>query len=117
MGKTKNQPDNKRSEKVIQKPSSSHGVEKTNAAKSIGAQLHSIALPKSADGLTADQLTEDQKIVFKKECQKLYGHKYVEKRQLPAYSLEKATSQLEIKLKEKLQQKKLEKKMKKQQNS
>lgn len=112
MGKIKTKTTETKTEKVTQ-PSSSHGIEKINQPKSYAAQLRSIELPKSADGLTADQLTEDQKIVFKKECQKMYGHKYVEKRKLPANSLEAATNQLEAKLKEKLQQRKLEKKMKK----
>lgn len=113
MGKTKTKTNETKCEKIIQ-PTSSHGIDKSNQQKSVAAQLRSVELPKSADGLTADQLTENQKIVFKRECQKMYGHKYVEKRKLPAYSLETATSQLEAKLKEKQLQRKLEKKNKKQ---
>lgn len=110
MGKTKTAAIESKSDKITH-PSTSHGIEKS---KSVAAQLRAIELPKSADGLTAEQLSEDQKIVFKRECQKMYGHKHVEKRKLPAYSLEAATSQLEAKLKEKLNQRKLEKKNKKQ---
>lgn len=108
MGKTKNQTNDSKSEKLVS-PSSSNGIEKSNHGKSVGAQLRSIELPKSADGLTAEQLNENQKIVFKRECQKMYGHKYVERRKLPANSIETAAAQLEAKLKEKLKQKKLEK--------
>lgn len=94
MGKTKNQTNDMKSEKMIH-PSSSNGIEKSNHGKSIAAQLRSIELPKSADGLTAEQLTENQKIVFKRECQKMYRHKYVERRKLPANSLETAAAQME----------------------
>lgn len=108
MGKTKNQTNDSKSEKVVH-PSSSNEIAKLNHGKSIVSQLRSIELPKSADGLTAEQLTENQKIVFKRECQKIYGHKYIERRKLPANSLETATAQLEAKLKKELKQKKLQK--------
>lgn len=108
MGKTKNQTNESKSEKLVH-PSSTNAIKKSNHGKSIAAQLRSIELPQSADSLTAEQLTENQKIVFKRECQKMYGHKYVERRKLPANTLEIAAAQLEAKLKEKLKQKKLEK--------
>lgn len=63
--------------------------------------LSTIELPKSSDGLSADKLTEDQKVVFKKQCQNLYGHKFSKKRKLPAVSVEDATAQLQAKMREK----------------
>lgn len=64
-------------------------------------ELSKIELPKTADGLTAEKLSSEQKNVFKRECQRLYGHKFSTKRKLPANSLEVATLQLQAKMKEK----------------
>lgn len=74
--------------------------------------IKSVGLPKTADGLTADQLTENQKHALKKVCAQMYGHRHTEKRSLPASSLESATAQLAEKMKEKLAQRKKEKKNK-----
>lgn len=99
LQKTKKQP--KQDER------SAEDIEK---AKRIASALRSVGLPKSAEGLTADKLTSDQKMIFKKHCQNLYGHKFSERRKLPAHSIELATSQLEAKMREKAKQLKEKKK-------
>lgn len=78
--------------------------------KLIASALKSVKLPTSADGLTAEQLTSDQKMVIKKQCQNMYGHKFSTKRKLPASSIESATLQLAAKMKEKQKQLKSKKK-------
>lgn len=81
--------------------------------KVIAKALKSVQLPTTADGLTAEQLTSEQKMVFKKHCQNMYGHKFSTKRKLPANSIESATVQLAAKMKERqkqLKQKKNEQK-------
>lgn len=80
----------------------------------LNAVIKSVGLPANADGLTADQLTENQKHVLKKVCAKAYGHQHTERRALPANSLESATAQLAEKMKQKLAQKKKDKKQQKQ---
>lgn len=72
--------------------------------KVIAKSLKSVKLPTTADGLTAEQLTSEQKMVFKKQCQHMYGHKFSTKRKLPANSIESATLQLAAKMKEKQKQ-------------
>lgn len=81
------------------------------------AVIKSVGLPENAEGLTADQLTENQKHALKKVCAKMYGHQHSEKRNLPAKSLESATAQLAEKMKEKLAQRKKEKEKLKQKTS
>lgn len=78
--------------------------------------VKAVGLPENVDGLTADDLTENQKHALKKVCAKMYGHQHSEKKRLPASSLESATAQLAAKMKEKLAQQKRDKKMKKQQS-
>lgn len=79
----------------------------------LSAVIKSVGLPESAEGLTADQLTENQKHALKKVCTKMYGHQHSVKQKMPAKSLESATVQLAQKMKEKLAQKKKEKKKQK----
>lgn len=86
-----------------------HGTRKSSdnveTSKALGKALHAIELPKTADGLTAEKLTTEQKVIFKKECQNLYGHQYSKgKRKLPANSIESATQQLAARMKVKQQQ-------------
>lgn len=97
------------SHKVTKHPTKPHGQTRAEA-------LNAVELPKSADGLTADQLTENQKHVFKRHCQEMYGHRFSDKRKLPANSLEAATSQLAAKMQEKLAQRKKDKQKKKETN-
>lgn len=85
-------------------------AEEIAKAKEIAKALRSVELPKSAEGLTAEQLSSDQKMVFKKHCQNMYGHKFSGRRKLPAHSIESATSQLEAKMREKAKQLKQKKK-------
>lgn len=79
----------------------------------ISDALRAVELPKSSENLTAEQLTADQKNVFKKHCQNMYGHRYSTREKLPASSLESATLQLAAKMKEKLERRKKDKKKKK----
>lgn len=79
-------------------------AEDSEKAKQIACALRSVELPKSAEGLTAEKLTSDQKMVFKKHCQNLYGHKFADRQKWPAHSIEMATSQLEAKMREKAKQ-------------
>lgn len=72
--------------------------------RQMARELSKVELPKTGDGLTAEKLSAEQKNVFKKECQNLYGHKFSTKRKLPANSLESATLQLQAKMKEKAAQ-------------
>lgn len=88
-------------------------AEEIQKAKEVANALRNVELPKSAEGLTAEKLSPDQKMVFKKHCQNLYGHKFSGRRKLPAHSIESATSQLEAKMKEKAKQLKEKKKKKK----
>lgn len=87
-------------------------AEEIAKAKEIAIALQKVELPTSAEGLTAEKLSSDQKMVFKKQCQNLYGHKFTQKKPA-ALSIESATSQLEAKMREKAKQLK-EKKKKKQ---
>lgn len=112
MGKTSSTKDTEKSSK-IHESGPSHKLEKKSTqphGQSRSEALRSVELPKSADGLTADQLTENQKHVFKRHCQEMYGHRFSDKRKIPANSLEAATSQLAAKMQEKLAQRKKEKK-------
>lgn len=79
-------------------------AEEIKKTQQIACALRNVELPKSADGLTAEKLSADQKMVFKKHCQNLYGHKFSGRRKLPAHSIELATSQLEAKMREKAKQ-------------
>lgn len=83
------------------------------ASEKIESIVKAVGLPENVDGLTADQLTENQKHALKKVCAKMYGHQHSEKKRLPASSLESATAQLAAKMKEKLAQQKRDKKLKK----
>lgn len=122
MGKTKGAKVNdedaksngeKQKQKTKKQPKTNdRNAEEIEKAKQIACALRSVKLPKSADGLTAEKLSSDQKMVFKKHCQNLYGHKFSGRRKLPAHSIETATSQLEAKMREKAKQLK-EKKIKK----
>lgn len=99
--------------------SSPNKAQKSPRAKPITEKLcaviKSVGLPECTEGLTADQLTENQKHVLKKVCAKMYGHQHSDnKRNLPAKSMESATAQLAEKMKEKLAQRKKEKKKLKQ---
>lgn len=101
----------------ITEPSSSSIIIDKNAKK-IGKMsrmdaLRAVELPKSSRGLTAEKLTEDQKHVFKKQCQKMYGQKFAEHRKLPASSIEVAASQLADKIKAQLAEKRKQKKLNK----
>lgn len=108
MGKTdKHTNNNKEPVHKTKKPASDVGT-----SKSIASALRSIELPKTAEGLTAEQLTADQKIVFKRECQHLYGYKATNKRKLPANSIESASFQLAEKMRQKAEQLKNRKQMK-----
>lgn len=103
--------------KKITEPSSS-SIKIDKNAKKIGEisrmdALRAVELPKSSKGLTAEKLTEDQKHVFKKQCQKLYGPKSGDRRKLPATSIEVATSQLADKIKAQLAEKRKQKKLNK----
>lgn len=115
MGKTSKSKSNDgetTSEQKIHTKKPKTKTNKTTEAREIGKALRQVELPKSADGLTAEKLSADQKMIFKKECQNLYGHRYSARRALPAHSIESATSQLEARMREKAKQLK-EKKMKK----
>lgn len=82
-------------------------TESTETMKAFGKAMHAIELPTTADGLTADKLTAEQKNIFKKECQYMYGHQYAKgKRKLPANSIESATLQLAARMKAKQVEKK-----------
>lgn len=103
-------------EKIKEHPKTDQrSAEEIEKAKQVASALRSVELPKSAEGLTAEKLSSDQKMVFKKHCQNLYGHKFSGRRKLPADSIELATSQLEAKMREKAKQLK-EKKKKMQSN-
>lgn len=106
------------SDKRVDTTSSPNKVKKSPKPQAINEKLSavikSVGLPENADGLTAEQLSENQKHALKKVCAKMYGHQHTEKRKLPASSLESATGQLEQMMKEKLAQRKKEKKKLKQ---
>lgn len=103
MGKTKKS-NSSQKETINRTKKSGDGNETT---KSVAQTLRSIELPSSADGLTADKLNAEQKIVFKKHCQNMYGHKYAAgKRKLPANTIESATVQLAAKMKERMERQK-----------
>lgn len=100
MGKTKKSKDVQK--ETINRTRKSGDDNETT--KSVAQTLRSIELPTSADGLTAEKLNAEQKIVFKKHCQNMYGHKYAAgKRKLPANSIESATVQLAAKMKERME--------------
>lgn len=119
MGKNKTRSNDKVCNKNVDTSiESSHGKVIKSAkpkliTEKLSAVIKSVGLPDSAEGVTADQLTENQKHALKKVCAKMYGHQHTEKRKLPAHSLETATAQLAKKMKEKLAQKKKEKKKQK----
>lgn len=96
---------------------SSNKVKKSPKPNAVQQKLESIIksvdLPENADGLTADQLTANQKNALKKVCAKMYGHQHSVKQHLPAHSLESATAQLAAKMKEKLAQQKRNKQLQK----
>lgn len=80
-------------------------TESTDEATSYGAALRAIKMPTTAAGLTAENLTSEQKVIFKKHCQNMYGHQYSKgKRKLPASTIESATLQLAAKMKAKQEQ-------------
>lgn len=113
MGKATTPKDAEKNRKSLESAATAHKVEKRPTKPhptSRAEALRAVELPKSADGLTADQLTEDQKHVFKRHCQEMYGHRFSERRKLPAYSMETAALQLAAKMQEKLAQRKKEKK-------
>lgn len=126
MGKNKTKSESKhkkheKSEGIFDKSPSSDKVKKLSKTQQtnekLAAVIKSVGLPKDSEGLTADQLTENQKHVLKKVCAKMYGHQHTEKRVLPAKSLESATAQLAEKMKEKLAQRKKDKKKPKRNSS
>lgn len=120
MGKKKTKSKDKqhdKSEAIVSVASSSKVIKSPKLQpinEKLAAVIKSVGLPKSAKGLTAEQLTENQKHVLKKVCAKMYGHQHSEKKKMPATSLESATAQLAEKMKEKLAQRKKEKKKQKQ---
>lgn len=79
----------------------------------LSAIIKSVGFPEHAEGLTAEQLTENQKHALKKVCAKMYGHQHTEKAKMPAKSLESATAQLAERMKSQLAQRKKEKKKQK----
>lgn len=87
------------------------------ATEKLAAVIKSVGLPESAEGLTADKLSENQKHVLKKVCAQMYGHKHTERKTLPARSLESATAQLAERMKQQLAQRKMDKKKQKQKNT
>lgn len=100
MGKTgKGKTNDKESIHKTKKP-----VAESETSKSFISALREVELPKSAKGLTAEQLSADQKIVFKRECQRLYGYNAANKRKLPANSIESASFQLAEKMRQKAEQ-------------
>lgn len=100
MGKTKKSKDDQK--KTINRTKKSS--DDTETTKTVAQTLRSIELPTSADGLTADKLNAEQKIVFKKHCQNMYGHKFAAgKRKMPANTIESATVQLAAKMKERME--------------
>lgn len=119
MGKNKSKSKDKESNKKFDMEISSPSGKVTKIPKpqsdteKLSSIIKSVGLPDSADGMTADKLTENQKHALKKVCAKMYGHQHSVKKQLPANSIESATAQLEAKMKEKLAQKKREKKKQK----
>lgn len=121
MGKTKNnkvreEASSSKLQKTKKQPKTDErSAEEIEKSRQIASSLRSVALPKTAEGLTAEKLSADQKMIFKKHCQNLYGHQFSGRRKLPAHSIELATSQLETKMREKAKQLK-EKKKKKEQN-
>lgn len=117
MGKTKNKlsSNTDESKKSEITPSASHihkKSKKNDESQRIGAALREVELPKTAEGLSAEKLTADQKNVIKKHCQNMYGHRFSTREKLPANSLETAALQLEAKMKAKLEQRKKDKKNK-----
>lgn len=101
MGKTEKNKSNEKEllHKTKKKPESSE------EAKSYGAALRAIEMPTTADGLTAETLSSEQKIIFKKHCQNMYGHQYSKgKRKMAANSIESATLQLAARMKAKKEQ-------------
>lgn len=122
MGKNKTKSSHQNPDKNVEKTAatSSNTIKKSPkpqpATEKLEAIVKSVGLPENVDGLTADQLTENQKHALKKVCAKMYGHQHSEKKRLPASSLESAAAQLEAKMKEKLAQQKRDKKLKKRQS-
>lgn len=120
MGKNKSKSNDKESRKSAESTIASPSGKVTKSPKpqssteKLNSVIKSVGLPANAEGLTADQLTENQKHALKKVCAKMYGHQHSEKKAMPARSLESAAAQLEQKMKEKLAQKKKEKKKQKQ---
>lgn len=122
MGKNKTKLSDQHQSKNVDKvaTTSSNTVKKSPksqpALEKLEKIVKTVGLPENVDGLTADQLTENQKHALKKVCAKMYGHQHSEKKRGPASSLESATAQLAAKMKEKLAQQKRDKKLKKQQS-
>lgn len=120
MGKNKTKSSDQHQSKNVDKvaTTSSNTVKKSPksqpALEKLEKIVKTVGLPENVDGLTADQLTENQKHALKKVCAKMYGHQHSEKKRGPASSLESATAQLAAKMKEKLAQQKRDKKLKKQ---
>lgn len=119
MGKNKSKSNDKKCDRSEEIMSISHSSKASKSPKPqpinerLSAVIKSVGLP-DADGLTAEQLTENQKHVLKKVCAKMYGHQHTEKTKMPAKSLESATAQLAEKMKAQLAQRKKEKKKLKQ---
>lgn len=118
MGKNRSKDKHNKNDEIVASTSKkikSSKPQKIN--KKLESIIKSVGLPKNAEGLTADQLTENQKHVLKKVCTKMYGHQHSERLKMPATSLESASVQLAAKMKEKLAQRKKDKKKQKQTNS
>lgn len=116
MGKKKSKDKHNKSDDTVNIASSSKKLKSPKPQKSdekLMSIIKSVGLPENAEGLTAEQLTENQKHVLKKVCTKIYGHQHSEKQKMPARSLESATAQLAEKMKEKLAQRKKDKKKQK----
>lgn len=94
-------PDRDGSAATSEKPTNKEDDEQREHRRLMARELGKVELPESSEGLTAEKLNAEQKNVFKKECQRMYGHKFSTKRKLPASSLESATLQLQAKMKEK----------------
>lgn len=115
MGKNKPNTNNKNNDKCEQSSDNIKKMSKTHTkTEKLASIINTVGMPTSAEGLTADQLTENQKHALKKVCAQMHGHQHSTKKALPARSLESATVQLAQKMKEKLaQHKKNQQKQKK----
>lgn len=81
-----------------------------NEPKKKKVREHGVSMPDFKKNLTAANLTTDQKMIVKKQCQIMYKHNFREKR---VTKIETAQSQLEKLMEEKVKQLKLQRDKKK----